>query len=91
MTTDHGWQNGGGGEPDDQRPLPLYPWDPAYDQSANQRNGRHNSPNNGQSNGQGDGHVFGGGQPRACSLSAQSAHTRRRGSPPSAVESASRW
>src|SRR6185312_11930127 len=53
MTTDHGWQNGGGGQPDDQRPLPLYPWDPAYDQSTSQRNGRHNSPSNGQSTGTG--------------------------------------
>ncbi len=42
-----------GGEPDDQRSLPLYPWDPAYEQSADQRNGQHTSPSNGQSNGTG--------------------------------------
>lgn len=65
--TDHGWQNGGGGEPDDQRPLPLYPWDPAYDQSANQRNGRHNSPSNGQHNGQ-------GAEPGMFSVAANHAH-----------------
>lgn len=38
MTTHHGWQNNAGGEPDDQRPQPPYPWELANGQSDGQRN-----------------------------------------------------
>lgn len=39
MTTHHGWTNDAGRDPDDQRPLPKYPWDTVPGQENGQHNG----------------------------------------------------
>lgn len=44
MTTHHGWRNNAGGEPDDQRPQPPYPWELANGQNNGQNNGQEHQP-----------------------------------------------